>query len=128
MCESGSRTRARARHGSVNGGGSDGDGGQGDGDGRANDTKGNGERDVSVELFVGNGVRGGDRERGNWLWGELDIKAIARIVVFFFFLFRSRSHDIILNSNLSGLHSYPFISFSVMCGRLVMPSLKPVVI
>lgn len=47
---------------------------------------------------------------------------------FLFFLFRSRSHDIILNSNLSGLHSYPFISFSVMCGRLVMPSLKPVVI
>lgn len=63
MCESGSRTRARARHGSVNGGGSDGDGGQGDGDGRANDTKRNGERDVSVELFVGNGVRGERKSR-----------------------------------------------------------------
>lgn len=27
----------------------------------------------------------GGRERGNWSWGELDIKAKARIVVFVFF-------------------------------------------
>lgn len=84
MCESGSRTRARARHGSVNGGGSDGDGGQGDGDGRANDTKGNGERDVSVELFVGNGVRG-ERERGGIGHGESWISRPKRGLLFLFF-------------------------------------------
>lgn len=78
---------------------------------------------LSSLLVMVYGERGNQGSRGE-SWRSRPKRGL----LFSFFLFRSRSHDIILNSNLSGLHSYPFISFSVMCGRLVMPSLKPVVI